>query len=281
MRIGVPGSILAVALAAFATGAKAAASDPVQAGEAAVRLLAARISDTNSAPVFSGGIEIVLTPGWKTYWRYPGDAGIPPRFDWAGSENVANIEVLYPAPERIADDSGQNSIGYEKRVVFPLRIRAADPAKPVRLNLKLDFATCEKICIPAQAELVLNVSPESGPEPALAGAEEKLPRKAKLGDAQIPAVLAVKLKNGKAMDAIPHVLVTVRTENPAEAELFAEGPDEEWTLALPEKIAADGNTATFSISLDGSRLGKAEIPPALRLTLVSGTLAVEVVAPLD
>ncbi len=70
------------------------------------------------------GIEIKLQPGWKTYWRYPGDSGVPPQFDFAGSENLASAEVLYPAPHSFKDEAG-TSIGYKETVVFPVASRPA------------------------------------------------------------------------------------------------------------------------------------------------------------
>lgn len=268
-----------------AHGADAAASDPVEAGQAKVRLLAggnlSADGKTNSAPVLRGGLEIVLTRGWKTYWRYPGDAGIPPRFDWSGSENVAEVEVLYPAPKRLPDGTGQISIGYEDRVLFPLRIRAADPAKPVTLNLKFDFATCEKICIPADAKLSLTVPADAQPEAALDNAEARVPARGKLGDTNPPSIVSVTLDRGKApglKDA--RILVTVAA-NSEMLDLFAEGPSDEWTLALPQRIDHTGNFPTFAIPLDGARLGKAAVPSTLRLTLTTGTTAIAVEAPLD
>ena len=59
------------------------------------------------------GIELRLAPGWKTYWRYPGDSGIPPRFDFAKSRNVKSVTVRWPAPQRLTDESG-TSIGYKQ-----------------------------------------------------------------------------------------------------------------------------------------------------------------------
>ncbi|HCX68676.1 MAG TPA: hypothetical protein DHK64_14410, partial [Rhodobiaceae bacterium] len=48
----------------------------------------------------SAGLHLELSKGWKTYWRSPGEVGIPPSIDWAGSENIENVEFLWPAPER-------------------------------------------------------------------------------------------------------------------------------------------------------------------------------------
>lgn len=284
MRVHKLGSLLlsAAIAACAACTAHAAASPPVEAGEAKVRLLASGLGNTNSAPVFSGGVEVTLSPGWKTYWRYPGDAGIPPRFDWSGSENVANVEVLYPAPKRITDGSGQVSIGYEDSVIFPLRIRATDPAKPVRLKLKLDFATCEKICIPAEALLALDIDGATPEEPALKNVLARVPQPRKLGDAEAPAIVSASIDRGKdpnGKDA--QILVTVNASSAAPLELFAEGPTEEWTLALPKRVQRTGNYPLFAIALEGARLGKTEAPPRIRLTLVSGLEAIEVEVPLD
>ena len=97
-----------------------------------------------------------MQPGWKTYWRYPGDSGVPPRFDFSGSENLAAAKVLYPAPHLFTDESG-NSLGYKDSVTFPLQVTPKQKGKPVTLRLKLDYAICEKLCVPAQgsAELAL------------------------------------------------------------------------------------------------------------------------------
>jgi len=286
MRLHRLGSLLVcAALAACLAGnAWAASSDAVSAGEARVRLLVSGNSDTNSAPVFRGGVEVALSPGWKTYWRYPGDAGIPPRFDWSGSENVTKVEVLYPAPKRIVDGSGQISIGYEQSVIFPLRIHAADPAKPIRLNLKLNFATCEKLCIPAEASLSLAFAADASHEASLDEAEKRVPVRIGATDSPSLAIFRAEVMRGKQPDGSDsRIIVTVETKLPnmAMAELFAEGPGEEWTLSLPGLLTGGAPWLTFDIPLQGSRLGSNDAPPKLRLTLVAGGQAVETELPLD
>lgn len=275
--------LLSAALAAFAAGnALAASSEAVRAGEARVRLLASGLSNTNSAPVFRGGVEIVLTPGWKTYWRYPGDAGIPPRFDWSASENVASVDVFYPAPMRITDGSGQTSIGYEEHVIFPLRIHPKDASRPVVLHLKFDFATCEKLCIPAEVTLSLSVKVGEDDEPALASAEQRVPKRIAPKDSPTLAKFEARVHRGKDADGKnSRIIVKVLTGAAGKLDLFAEGPSEEWTLALPQLLKAEQGYSIFSIPLDGSRLGKAEIPPKLILTLIAGERAFETEVPLD
>ncbi|MCW5680918.1 MAG: hypothetical protein KIS70_06305 [Xanthobacteraceae bacterium] len=276
-------SAVAMTFLAASTGyGNAVSSLPVAAGQATVRLLASGLNNTNSAPVFSGGVEVVLNEGWKTYWRYPGDAGIPPRFDWNGSENVASVEVLYPAPKRIEDGSGQASIGYEKRVIFPLRIVPKDATKPVSLKLKLDFATCEKICIPAEALLALDVTTTAPQDADLADAEKFVPQKAKLAEPRPFAILSATVERGKNPDGSDgRIIVKALARSVGPLDLFAEGPTEEWTLALPELLRNDAGNVTFAIPLSGSRMGMNDIPPKLRLTLVADEQAVEYEIPLD
>lgn len=93
------------------------------------------------------GLTISLAPGWKTYWRAPGDAGIPPQFNWSGSENIRAVHVQFPVPE-IMDQNGMRSIGYHDGVTFPLWIETEDPGAPIRLRGEIDLGVCEDICIP-------------------------------------------------------------------------------------------------------------------------------------
>src|SRR5262245_8270514 len=175
---------------AVATAAAAAAGTPAVAGDtspwssdtrSAMRLIAGT-RPADSARPLNAGVEIKLGPSWKTYWRYPGDAGVPPRFDFARSDNVKDVRVLWPAPHRLSDESG-NSIGYKGGVIWPLVVTPVDAAKPVTLRLKLDYAVCEKICIPAEgsAELVLSGG-ASTHDSALAEATALVPARVKLGE---------------------------------------------------------------------------------------------------
>src|SRR6202035_5650489 len=117
----------------------------------ATRLIAGTRPSGQGAPL-RAGIEIRLKPGWHTYWRYPGDAGVPPRFDFAGSQNVKAVEVLWPAPRRLPE-ARLATIRYERDVILPLRVTPQDQAKPVTLQIKLDYAICEKLCVPAQIKV--------------------------------------------------------------------------------------------------------------------------------
>lgn len=142
------------------------ASAPVRAQQAAVspwsksdhaslRLIAGATSPSGKQRV---GVEIVMAQGYKTYWRSAGDYGAPPRFDWSGSVNVGGLDVRWPAPERFADGLG-HSIGYVGEVVIPVSVQPSDPTKPVLVVLALDYAICDKICIPVKGEARLWLEP--------------------------------------------------------------------------------------------------------------------------
>lgn len=224
------------------------------------------------------GVEIALDPGFKTYWRNPGEAGLPPAFDWSKSTNVGAIEVLWPAPSR-SEDGGGVSYGYQGQVLFPVRIRAQDPAKPVSLALKIDYGVCKDICIPAQAELSLNLpakasaSTPSAIEAALARVPTPQPLNA---DAEL-AVLGVEPATSAGK---PGLAVTVRTPPDSKPNLFVEGPDSWFLLAAPQATAADAGGKAFLVDVL-ERPRDAAGPIDLRFTLVAGDKAVETTTSLD
>src|SRR5215475_8690076 len=167
-------------VSSFAVEAQAQDASPWQQdGHSAVRLLAG----SRSGAVLLGGVALQLQPGWKTYWRTPGDSGVPPRFDFAKSDNVEAVTVLWPAPTKFDDGAAGYSVGYHDQVVLPLRIVAKTVDKPVTLRADINYAVCEKLCIPveASAELGFNnvASTEDG---ALSAALDTVPKPANVGD---------------------------------------------------------------------------------------------------
>ena len=123
--------------------------------------------------LWQAGIFVELEPDWKTYWRVPGDTGIPPQFDWTGSTNVDAIDVMFPVPSRFRDVTGE-AIGYHDQVLFPVSIKPQKAGDIVHLQLNMFFAVCKEICIPAKAkaDLLLN---SSSSNPLLASWQERVP----------------------------------------------------------------------------------------------------------
>ena len=97
-------------------------------------------------------LELTLAQGWKTYWRAPGDAGIPPDFDWRGAGNLSAVHVHWPAPF-VFWQSGMRSVGYKNRVVLPLSVVPEDPGREVRLKGRVDLGICSDICVPASIDV--------------------------------------------------------------------------------------------------------------------------------
>ena len=104
------------------------------------------------------GLEIRLAPGWKTYWRRPGEAGIPPSFNWSGSQNVAAVRIHWPVPTVIRQ-SGMRSVVYKDEVVLPIEVTPKNPSAPVSLRLGVDMGVCKDICMPVEAQAVADLSP--------------------------------------------------------------------------------------------------------------------------
>ena len=125
---------------------------------------------------YQAGLVIAMTPGSHTYWKQPGDAGVPPTFTFDQSSNLAKAEVLYPVPSRIGED-GIVAFGYADRVVFPLLLTPANPAKPTTLHVDISYAVCSKICVPerATAELRFPLGPAVNDEAAVAAAFARVP----------------------------------------------------------------------------------------------------------
>ncbi len=121
-------------------------------------------------------VIITMPSGWHTYWKEPGDAGVPPVFAFGGSVNLAKSEILFPVPMRLKED-GLEAFGYSEHVAFPIVVTPTDPAKPVTLHLDLNYAVCNKICVPghAAADLALPVPPSGADDATVAGAFAAIP----------------------------------------------------------------------------------------------------------
>lgn len=240
----------------------------------AIRLIAG--SNKADDAVLRAGIEVKLRPSWKTYWRYPGDSGVPPHFDFSGSENLKKADVFYPAPHLFTDETGQ-SLGYKDTVIFPVVVSPQQVGKPVRLRVKVDYAVCEKLCVPAEgrAELTL-VTGDSRHNPALTAAETRVPKQVtapQLG-------LTAKRDNSGAK---PAVIVELGAPAGKPIELFVEGPTPQWALPIPKPVkSAPAGRAQFSFELDGLPPGadpKSQLD--LTFTVVTGDRAVETKTHLD
>src|SRR6201982_2864306 len=252
--------VFAIALLASSIAVEVRAQDasPWQKdGHSAVRLLAG----SRSGAVLLGGIAFQLQPGWKTYWRTPGDSGVPPRFDFSKSDNIEAVTVLWPAPQNFDDGAGGISLGYHDQVVLPLRIVAKNVDKPVRLRADVNYAVCEKLCIPVQANLELSFnSVASTEDSALFTALDTVPKPANVGDPNPLTIRDVK-REGRS-----EVLVDVVSPDNRPISLFVEGPTPDWGLPVP-KLLDQGppGVKRFAFALEGVPPGVYPEGAALKL----------------
>jgi DsbC/DsbD-like thiol-disulfide interchange protein len=257
-----------VIASSLSIGARAEDASPWQHdGHSAVRLLAG----SRSGAVLLGGIAFQLQPGWKTYWRTPGDSGVPPRFDFSKSDNVEAVTVLWPAPTKFDDGAGGHSLGYHDTIVLPLRIVAKNTDKPVTLHADINYAVCERICIPVQASAELPfTSVASTEDSALFAALDTVPKPANVGDPNPLTIRDVK-RDGKST-----VLVDVVSPDTQPVNLFVEGPTPDWGLPVPKLLeASPPGVKRFAFELDGVPPGVSPDGAALKLTLAAGDRAYE------
>jgi DsbC/DsbD-like thiol-disulfide interchange protein len=269
--------VLGVFIVSPARAADASAWDG--GARSAVRLIAGTPTNDSGKKVLRGGIEIRLDPGWKTYWRYPGDSGVPPRFSFTRSENLESARVLWPAPQRLSEP-GDVSIGYTGDVILPLRILPRDPTRPVLLRVEVDYAICQNVCIPADgnAELLIGDEPSSQDDP-LRQSEQRVPKAAAIGQGE---ALAIETVTREAHGERSRILVDVRAPETAKLDLFAEGPTPDWALPLPKPIAgAPAGLQRFAFELDGMPPGATEEDAVLRLTAIAENQAIEVTTVAD
>jgi DsbC/DsbD-like thiol-disulfide interchange protein len=211
------------------------------------------------------GVQIELDPGWKTYWRVPGESGVPPVFDWSGSDNLKRAEVLYPAPARLHDQGGE-AIGYKEEVIFPVEVEASDPARPVSLKLDLHFAVCQAICVPAEATLALALPPAREPD-----ADGALVRAA-LAKVPLAAVggLAVSDARLRPAPAGEGYELVVRLDGPgaSEADIFVEGFQDAY-FGKPRPLDTASRSALYRLPVVGLKQPDGLIGKPLMLTVVA------------
>jgi DsbC/DsbD-like thiol-disulfide interchange protein len=111
---------------------------------------------------YSAGLYIKLEKDWKTYWRNPGDAGVPPSITAEPNSNLGSIVVDFPLPLRIVDESG-TAFGYHDEVLFPITVTPKDVGYPLSVHFSSFFGVCQKVCTPAKFDAMLNFSPKSAP----------------------------------------------------------------------------------------------------------------------
>lgn len=223
---------------------------------------------------YKAGLEIRLDEGWKTYWKIPGDSGIPPMLDSEASSNVAQIDILWPVPSRIKV-GGSDILGYKDAIIFPILVTPANKEQQTKLNVSVQLGLCSDLCVPMAADLTLDIAPGGERAP---GAELLIDRdialvpKASSDQFRITALDHLKGEGGTP----DRLLITTRIpDGYGKKDLFVEGP-EDWLLPLTVRQQGDEDKEPqFVLMLDGLPKGGQSKGTDLHFTLTNGEEAVE------
>ncbi|NJM33494.1 MAG: hypothetical protein HC850_00985 [Rhodomicrobium sp.] len=256
-----------VLLLAGAAGKVHAASDWQETSYSKVRLLWADAIPYQGRTVSFAGIEIVLDPGWKTYWRMPGD-GLAATFDWSGSDNLKSAKVLWPAPARFDGGSGIAAVGYREQVVLPVLVDPGDEARPMTLSLRFGYGVCKDICIPVEVALTATVAPGAAEDrEPIQAALARVPRPQNQGIYCPHSLITVKRRLVDGRPAL--VIKTAFDESATGLDLFAE-PPEGMLMGQPARQPySTRGRAYFVVAFDTQEESEALRGKLLGLTMVS------------
>jgi suppressor for copper-sensitivity B len=265
-------AFLSLAVTAGAAQAAFGASGGwVEEEQARLRLISAAQSVGGEAAQF--GLEFDLAPGWKIYWRSPGDAGLPPRVDWSGSENLKKAEIAWPVPHRFSL-FGLETFGYGGQVVLPIRAEVERPGEALNLRATVDYLICEEICIPYTADLALDLPSGDGARAPQAFLIESFRGQVPGHGAERGLEIASVGLAGSL--AAPVLEVSARSDRAFEApDLLVEAPPG-FQFGVPQvTVAADGRAALLRAAVSRSQPGSVLEGKPLTVTVTDGTRGVE------
>ncbi|MFA3917208.1 protein-disulfide reductase DsbD domain-containing protein [Ruegeria sp. 2012CJ15-1] len=247
---------------------------------AATPALSQNMDDIVQLDVLDGGrtergtylsaLRLTLADGWKTYWRAPGDAGIPPRFDWGASRNLGGIDITWPTPE-IHDQNGLRSIGYTDQLVLPIEISPRNANKPVRLRGEMELGICKDVCIPSTLDFDHKLDAGAGRHPAIIAAFAQRPYSSK--EAGVTSVACRLQPTGQGVRI--EARIAMPSAGGTEVAIFEPGDPAIW--AAPSDTRRQGNTLISSSEFVGERNGPMTLDRSeIRITVLGSKHAVDI-----
>ena len=263
--------------------ANAAATPWAENAKGSARLVTATDA-AGSGPRLDAALQLRLAPGWHTYWRTPGDAGFPATIDWTGSSNLASAAIAWPAPRRLTIEGLENYV-YEDAVTLPITLTLERPGQPLHVQAEVDYAACEKVCIPYHAVLKLDLPAGlalPGPEaPLIAAASAALPsslaaQRLTLAAATVSSDALHVVIDGNAALKSPDLFVEgIPLTAPAAPQISHPTPRATaFAIPLPAKAAAAIANQPLSFTLTaGSQAAQFTTAPAVGLPPVASAAA--------
>jgi DsbC/DsbD-like thiol-disulfide interchange protein len=259
--------VIALAIGSVpALQARAASTDWIETDGARIRLSALAPTDDGTIQAV---LDVDLLPGWKTYWKDPGEAGVPPSLAVERSENITSAEIHFPAPERISDDYSTWA-GYKYPVLFPITLRQHSSGKASVLKADLFLGICQDICIPFQTSFTLELDPDT---PANAF-EKRLVRRAFRALPEPPDDSFQVLEHAITEDGQSMVLSIQAPDGEPEPELFVTGLPG-WRLDTPKVVGRDADVVTFRVDVGRQPEGETLAGQSVNLLVKASGRAIE------
>ena len=216
-------------------------------------------------------IKLSLEDGWKTYWRAPGDSGIPPLFSWKGARNIAQMQITWPQP-KVFDDGGVRSIGYKKQLVIPLHIAPKRDDKPVHLKGRMDIGICSDICAPYTLKFDTKLEDVgSFPTPEIASALASAPFSASEAGVKSATCRLTPTDDGMQIEA----RVTVPSAGGREETVIEAGQDTIW-VSEPVTTRKGDQLVAVSQIFHSSGAAFSVNRSAVRITILGSNHAIDI-----
>lgn len=232
-------------LAGWPAQALALSGDWVRDDAVSARLISGN-DGVGSDAVVPLGLEVQLADGWHTYWRSPGEAGLPPQLDWSRSQtdagNLQSATLLYPAPHRYTA-YGLETVGYRDHVLFPIDAVLRQKGLALNADVSVDLLVCSSICVPKHFDLKLTVPAGA----AQAGAETALLHQARAQlptDADNAGILLVGIANDEH-----HLIFNITSRDSlSHPDVFVEDDKNIGFGAPVVKIDPQGHSAMLTVA---------------------------------
>jgi thiol:disulfide interchange protein/DsbC/DsbD-like thiol-disulfide interchange protein len=250
-------ALLALVLAA----GQAFAGPVVQTGQVRAELLAHAPEGIAPGKPLWLGLQLTHAPHWHTYWKNPGDSGLPTTFKWTLPEGLSAGDIDWPTPKRLPIGPLLN-FGYDGTVLLPVpvSVESAQGGKTIRVKLEADWLVCEIECIPQSGTFEIDLLTHPGTSHARifeqALAARPMNRAARASGQVVDGVLHFTVENlpreveGREAQVFPEIAGVV--DNPAVVEQEWKGDHwlARWPLSpqqsespaeLPLVLAFEGN----------------------------------------